>query len=186
MALPDAELMRRVQERDTEAFGVLARRHERTLRLHLSRYVGPDDAEDLRQEVLIRLWDRARQWQGRGSPLAWLLRIGTNLALNHLRARRGTVSLDCPPEEGGEEMGDPSEELTRFSREESEFRDQAARLLELMEQMPEEKRTVLRLARLQDTKLADIADQLGVPLGTVKSRLHDATRWLEARWEEEE
>ncbi len=183
MAHTDTELMRRVQERDAEAFDVFARRHARTLRLHLLRYVGPDDAEDLHQEVLLRLWDRASQWQGRGSPLAWLLRIGTNLALNHLRARRAAGQ---PAQPSLEEDAPRVEEPAGLAHEAFELRDQATRLLGLIEQMPEEKRAVVRLARLQGARLADVADQLGVPLGTVKSRLHDATRWLAARWEEEE
>jgi len=102
MGTPDCELMRRVQQGDAHAFEDLVRRHDRTLGLHLRRYVGPDDASDLRQEVLLRVWERAHQWEGRGSPLAWMLRIATNLALNHLRARRATEPLDGPADDEGE------------------------------------------------------------------------------------
>jgi RNA polymerase sigma-70 factor (ECF subfamily) len=149
--------------------------------------VGPEDAADLRQEVLLRVWDRAGQWEGRGSPLAWLLRIATNLALNHLRAQRARASL-TPPAREEPESGDeaPAPEASAgLGREEADFREQAARLLDLLAEMPEEKRTVIRLARLEGAKLHEIAGRLGVPLGTVKSRLHAATQWLAARWEEE-
>ena len=101
MGTSDADLMVGVQRREAAAFDELVRRHDRTLRLHLRRYVGPEDANDLRQEVLMRLWYKADQWQGRGSPLAWLLQIATNLALNHLRGQRATVPLEgSAPEEG--------------------------------------------------------------------------------------
>jgi len=73
MGTPDPELMRRIQQGDAHAFEELTRRHERTLGLHLRRYVGPDDAGDLRQEVLLRVWERAQQWEGRGAPLAGLI-----------------------------------------------------------------------------------------------------------------
>jgi len=188
MAQSDAELMRRVQRGDSDALEAFASRHERTLRLHLRRYVGPDDAEDLRQDALLRLWDRAHQWEGRGSPLAWLLRIATNLALNHIRRRRTSTPLSEVADEH-EDLGDTIVAMDAFSGsaiDEAELRGQASRLLELLEQMPEDKQSVLRMARLEDMKLQDIADRLDVPLGTIKSRLHSATQWLAARWEEEE
>ena len=53
MAPSDADLMKRVQRREPAAFEMLTQRHEDTLRIHLRRYVGPHDAEDLLQEVRL-------------------------------------------------------------------------------------------------------------------------------------
>jgi RNA polymerase sigma-70 factor (ECF subfamily) len=196
MGTPDCELMRRVQQGDAHAFEDLVRRHDRTLGLHLRRYVGPDDAGDLRQEVLLRVWARAHQWEGRGSPLAWMLRIATNLALNHLRAHRKTESLEGSADDEGELTGEPGDTIPvaydatgscpRTPPDEFERWETASRLAELMGEMPEEKRAVLGMARLEGLRLQEIADQLEVPLGTVKSRLHAATHWLAERWEEEQ
>jgi RNA polymerase sigma-70 factor (ECF subfamily) len=187
MGTPDADLMRRVQQGDAHAFEALVRRHDRTLALHLRRYVGPDDAGDLRQEVLLRVWERARQWEGRGAPLAWMLRIATNLALNHLRTRRDTAPLESSDDEG--ELGEatPMADAGRAAaRDEFEQWTQASRALELIGELPDDRRTVLSLARLEGLRLQEIADRLNVPLGTVKSRLHAATQWLTERWEEDE
>jgi len=184
----DIELMKGIQRREEAVFETFKRRHEGTLRLHLRRYVGPGDVDDLMQEVLLRLWDRAGQWDGSGSPLAWLLRIATNLALNHIRDTR-SKNLTSLVTDQEDEMGDPTpafETATASADEAARMRDEASRLLDLMGQMPEDKRTVLHMARLEQTKLQDIAYQLGVPLGTIKSRLHSATQWLAERWEEEE
>jgi RNA polymerase sigma-70 factor (ECF subfamily) len=188
MGIPDCELMRRVQQGDAHAFEELARRHDRTLGLHLRRYVGPDDASDLRQEVLLRVWERSHQWEGRGSPLAWMLRIATNLALNHLRAHRDTVSLEAPADVEGEltEATRAAEASQTVTRDEFDHWEAASRLTELLDEMPEDKRAVLSMARLESLKLQQIADRLEVPLGTVKSRLHSATQWLAERWEEEQ
>jgi len=179
--------MRRVRQGDAHAFEDLVRRHERTLGLHLRRYVGPDDASDLRQEVLLRVWERAHQWEGRGSALAWMLRIATNLALNHLRARRDTAPLEGTADDEGETSGPtPATEAGLLvTGDEFERWETASRLAELMGEMPGDKRAVLGMARLEGLPLQQIADQLGVPLGTVKSRLHAATQWLAERWEEE-
>ena len=180
--------MRLVQSGADEAFDALKGRHEGTLRLHLLRYVGPSDVDDLVQEALLRLWDKAAQWDGSGSPLAWLLRIATNLALNHIRDSGLRAHSPIPAD------GDEDYEATAWEAasgglavsDEADLRDQAARLLELMLEMPEDKRSVLQMARLQQMKLQEIADEIGVPLGTIKSRLHSATQWLAARWEDEE
>ncbi|MBM3498843.1 MAG: sigma-70 family RNA polymerase sigma factor [Armatimonadetes bacterium] len=187
MGTPDPELMRRVQQGDAHAFEELTRRHERTLGLHLRRYVGPDDAGDLHQEVLLRVWERAYQWEGRGAPLAWMLRIATNLALNHLRARRATAPLEGRDGEG-ESFEAPSGAEGRPSAawEDLERWAQASRAMALIGELPEDKRAVLGMARVEGLKLQEIADRLEVPLGTVKSRLHAATQWLIDRWEEDE
>ena len=170
MGHSDADLMAGVQRREAAAFEDLVRRHDRTLRLHLLRYVGPEDAGDLRQEVLLRLWHKADQWEGRGSPLAWMLRIATNLALNHLRGRRETLPLEGSADEEGDlrEATAIREAAQGPSRDEFEHHEQAWRLGELMDEMPAEKRDVLTMARLEDMTLQDVADQLEVPLGTVK------------------
>ena len=188
MGTPDDDLMRRVQQGDAHAFEDLSRRHDRTLGLHLRRYVGPADAGDLRQEVWLRVWERARQWEGRGSPLAWMLRIATNLALNHLRRRRDTVPLEWPADEEGEltETTRAAEAGPAATRDEFDHWELASRLMDLLGEMPEDKRAILSMARLESLRLQDIADRLDVPLGTVKSRLHAATQWLTERWEEQQ
>ncbi|HJN15688.1 MAG TPA: sigma-70 family RNA polymerase sigma factor [Armatimonadota bacterium] len=177
-----------VQRGEAAAFDELVRRHDHTLRLHLLRYVGPDDVGDLRQEVLLRIWHKAGQWTGRGSPLAWLLRIATNLALNHLRARRPTVPLEGGADDEGDSRDATSllETARGPGHDELEHREQAARVMELINEMPSAKRDVLTMSRLENMTLQTIAEKLDVPLGTVKSRLHAATQWLSARWEEDE
>src|SRR5512141_2834930 len=90
--LADSEAMLRIQAHDERAFELLFERY----RDPLSRYVcgivrGEVDtqaiAQDLVQESFLRVWMRAEQWNGQGSPKSWLYQIATNLALNHLRER---------------------------------------------------------------------------------------------------
>lgn len=183
MGASDCQLMHRIREGDPDAFEDFVRQHDRILGLHLRRYVGPDDAGDLRQEVLLRVWERASQWQGRGSPLAWMLRIATNLALNHLRARRRTASLESGDEAEEAPVAEPPQAR---GEDDVERWTEASRALELVGELPDSQRTVLSLARLDGLKLREIASRLDVPLGTVKSRLHAATQWLTERWEESE
>jgi RNA polymerase sigma-70 factor (ECF subfamily) len=85
----DQHLMGRVRERDARAFEALFERYGELIRRHLARITRDDAAaQDLVQEVFLRVWTRAEQWDGRGPFKAWLYRIATNLALNHLRSVR--------------------------------------------------------------------------------------------------
>ncbi|MHC4718304.1 MAG: RNA polymerase sigma factor, partial [Planctomycetota bacterium] len=94
----DEELMRRIADRDMAAFDAMFARHAEPIRRRLARLIRDRAAvEDLVQEVFLRLWTRADQWDGRGEPAAWLGRIATNLALNHLRSGKRRVERLEPP-----------------------------------------------------------------------------------------
>ena len=97
----DRELVHHVRAQDADAFEALCDRYREQLRRHLVRIVrDPDVAEDLLQEVLLRVWMHSDRWDERGSFKAWLFRVATNLALNHLRTirRRRQRPLDLPPD----------------------------------------------------------------------------------------
>src|SRR5262245_64135428 len=78
-----------VRQRDAGAFEALCARYGAALRRHLLRMLrDADAAEDQLQETLLRVWTHAAQWDGRGTPRAWLFRVATNLALNYVRSAR--------------------------------------------------------------------------------------------------
>src|ERR1051325_2573444 len=89
MTPEDAELLAQIGLRDTDAFELLRMRYQEMLRRYVAKTVHDlSAADDLMQEVWLRVWTRAEQWDGRGAVRAWLYRIATNLALNHLRTQR--------------------------------------------------------------------------------------------------
>jgi RNA polymerase sigma-70 factor (ECF subfamily) len=194
MTLSDHELMARVRERDEGAFEVLCERHAEPLRRHLLRMLrDAGAAEDLLQETLLRAWTHAAQWDGRGSPRAWLFRVATNLALNHVRAlrRRPQQPLDLPPDpaEPDEEFAVPSWMIDTASLgpdEALELAERHALLRRLVAELPEEKREVLRLIHDAEMEIGQVARSLGIPPGTVKSRLHYATQRLARAWRDAE
>jgi RNA polymerase sigma-70 factor (ECF subfamily) len=194
MNLSDYELMARVCEHDAEAFEVLCERTGEPLRRHVLRMLrDADAAEDLLQETLLRAWTHAAQWDGRGTPRAWLFRIATNLALNHIRTlrRRPQQPLEVPPDptDPEDEPTIPSWMIDRASLgpdEALEATERLALLRRLVAGLPEEKREVLRLIHDDELEIAEVAQVLGIPPGTVKSRLHYATRRLAREWREEE
>jgi len=186
MGDPTVELMQRIQAGEAAAFDEMITQHGRVLRIHLERYVSPADAEDLLQEVWLLVWQRAGQWDGRGRLLAWLLAIATNAALNHLRRKREVLSL-APPEleECAEMPATASEALLPGVEEQVLWREELHRIRLAMAALPEEKQEALRLVRLEGRSLQEAADSLGVPIGTLKSRLHHARKLLMEQLEEE-
>lgn len=188
----DQELMRRTRERDEMAFDALLERYSGAIRRHLAGMVRDKDAaEDLVQEVFLRVWTRTEQWDGRGALRGWLYRIATNLALNHLRSvsRRRERPLELPPDPENDDLEpqvpgwlvDLSTLGPEAMLEASEQREQLQRLLSAL---PEEKREVVRLVHEAEMNLREVAEALGIPEGTVKSRLHYATKELAQGWKE--
>ena len=99
MTPSDAKLMKRIVSRDSEAFSLLFDRYQAQVAEQMRRMVrDPGVADDLTQEVFLRVWNRAGQWSGQGSFRGWLFRIAKNLALNQLRSRnrRREQPLEMP------------------------------------------------------------------------------------------
>lgn len=182
----EVDLMRRIRQADASAFDALMSRHARALRSHLARYVSRADAEDLLQELWLRVWQCAGQWDGSGRLLAWLLAIATNLALNHLRGRRALVSLAALAEdEFSETLATASDALVAGPEEQVLWHDQLDRVRSAMALLPARQQAALRLVRLEGRTLREAASILGVPVGTVKSRLHHAHRLLMEHMEDD-
>ena len=187
MVDPGADLIRRICSGDEAALADLIAENSPVLRLHLARYVGPADSDDLLQELWLRVWERAGQWDGRGRPLAWLLAIATNLALNHLRGRRNVVPLEAFPDEDVPDVAMLGcDAVVPGPEEQALWRERLGRVQEAMAQLPADKQEALRLVRVQGYRLEEAAHLLKIPLGTLKSRLHHAHRLLMEHLEEDE
>ena len=186
----DSDLVKLILDRDAHAFETLFERYGEVIRRHVLRITRNDAAaQDLVQEAFLRVWTRAAQWDGRGSFKAWLYRIATNLALNHLRTvrRRRELPLDVGDDWDEDEgdlvpawMADASALGPDAALEMAEEREQFRRLVHAL---PDEKRAVFRLVHEMEMTIRDAADELGIPEGTVKSRLHYAKKRLARDWQ---
>ena len=173
----EARLVERVAAGDGEALAELYRRHHEALCAYLLRLAGDQDlAEEVVQDTLLAVWRGAATFQGRSRVRTWLLGIARRQALGRLRR--------AVPERTSEELlaelpaPEPApEELALAS---AERRDLAAAVGQLSALHQE----VLALAFVHGLSYAEIAEVLGVPLGTVKSRLAGARRALAERLRE--
>ena len=183
----DAELMARVRQRDEAAFEALLLRHRETIRRSVLSIVRDGDAaDDLVQEVFLRVWTRADRWDEAGGLFgSWLLRIATNLALNHLRSvkRRRERPLELPPDLLAEDDDSPvpgwMTDMAALGPDAVlEQTERQAHLRRLVDDLPEEKREVFRMACEAEMEIREVAEALGIPEGTVKSRLHYAKKQI--------
>jgi RNA polymerase sigma-70 factor (ECF subfamily) len=180
--LPDQELMEQIQAQQTWAFDQLFERYEVALHRHVYAIVRDEPAaDDLLQEIFLRLWTHSNQWNGQGAVKGWLFRIATNLALNHLRSRRRHPEQPLElPENLLEEDDLPDtpgwlvDTTSLGPAAVVEQVEQAARLQRVLYDLPEEKRELLHLVHQMEFSLREAADELGIPEGTAKSRLHYA------------
>ena len=193
--MTDEVLVRQIVKGDSEAFEVLFTRYQETVCAQINRIVRDTaTADDLVQEVFLRVWNRAGQWQGQGLFRAWLLRIATNLALNHLRSkkRRRERPLEIPavlPEHEEEDTPAPGWMVDRAALGPDALLEQAEQkqlLQKVIDGLPEEKREVFRLVHDAEMELREVADRLAIPEGTVKSRLYHARRRIAREWQEVE
>jgi RNA polymerase sigma-70 factor, ECF subfamily len=180
--LTDPQLIRQIQAGDSAAFGAFFARYRPAMQAHIARIVRePATAEDLVQEVFLRVWTRAEQWQGSGSVKGWLYRIATNLSLNHLRSvkRRPQQPIEIPTDDGDEDSPVPgwmmdASALTPEAQ--LEIVEQQKLLGQLIDTLPPDKQDVFRMVYDDDMDLHSVASALEIPEGTVKSRLYHSRK----------
>ena len=168
----EALLARVVASRDRLAFEALFLAYAPRIKTYLMlRGADADRAEDLAQETLLQLWRRGSDFDpGRASLGAWLFTIARNRRIDALRRERSAqsyaVQLRHPA--ANEDTPQSAHELA----------DRDARLRRAIADLPLEQLEVVRLSYYEDKPQAEIALELGLPLGTVKSRLRLAVRRL--------
>jgi RNA polymerase sigma-70 factor (ECF subfamily) len=163
----DSVLWSRTRAGDADAFGVLFERHARAIYNYCFRRVGRwAAAEDLVSIVFLEAWRRRSKPLPIGKELPWLYGIATNVVRNRRRAeRRYAAALRrIPPPELSARFEDDSDE--RIDDEQL-----MARALELLARLPRRERDVFALCAWSELSYEDAAVALGLPVGTVRSRL---------------
>ena len=179
--------MHRVKADDVRAFDALVKRHRPAVTSLARRACGADLADDVAQAAFVSLWQhRGKYVPGRGSPRSWLLAIARNRGIDMMRSRaslhRHAVCVD--PHGWMVAVGDDSQ-VTEAPDVQVEREESSAEVSRLLDALPPAQRVVIELAYLDGMTQQEIADVLGVPLGTVKGRLRLGLAKLRAAWEAE-
>jgi len=180
-AADDQALMARVKAGDENAFrDIVLFNQDRVIRL-CHRYVGNQaDAEELAQEVFIRLYRTADRYEPAGKLSTLLYRIAVNLSLNFIRdrKRRRLFSLEWFRNGGESVYTRNGEERPDVLLEQEERRRLVRRAID---SLPESQRTAVILKRFEDLSYEEIADVMGCSVASVESRLHRARQTLKKK-----
>jgi RNA polymerase sigma-70 factor (ECF subfamily) len=181
VAKPDQELIAECLLGQTQAFGDLVTRYQNRLYNTLVNVLGSaEDARDVAQEAFVNAFQKLSSFRGQSAFYSWLFRIALNAAVSQQRKQtRVTVSIEAAREQSGLEPADPRPETIPDHSLESIERQTAVRTA--LAQLPEEFRTVLVLKEMDDLKYEEIAEIVGCPIGTVRSRIHRARAELRNR-----
>lgn len=174
----DQQLVARARQGDKNAFGLLVSKYQRKVQRLLSRLVrDPAEVEDLTQETFIKAYRALDSFRGDSAFYTWLYRIAINTAKNHLMAsnRRPMVNATVHETEEGETW----DELDTLSDSETPenlllTQEIAQTVEEAIQSLPEELRTAITLRELEGLSYEEIAQVMGCPIGTVRSRIFRA------------
>jgi RNA polymerase sigma-70 factor (ECF subfamily) len=181
IAFEDSALLEQCRRGDMQAFGALVAKYQDRIFNMVFRMCGRRaDAEELAQETFLKALERIGQFRGQSQFYTWLFRIAANLTISH-RRRGGRVRFQSlsGPEEFEQSQADAL--TAAVARKRSPAPEAAAmaaetgrRVMDALEELDDEFRLVVVLSDMEEMDYAQISDVLGVPIGTVKSRLHRA------------
>lgn len=180
MTRTDVQLMLEVKRGDASSFELLLRKYRTPLVNFLHRMVRDvATAEDLAQEVFLRIYKARGKYLPSARFTTWLFRIATNLALNSIRDnrhRQADISLDEPPAEGSSPLELPAKEIAADLR--LIERHRAALIRRAVESLPEKQRVAVLLHKYEEMDYAQIANILECSESALKSLLFRAYETL--------
>ncbi|MCI0379878.1 MAG: sigma-70 family RNA polymerase sigma factor [Gemmataceae bacterium] len=185
----DEELLVSFRKGMREAFGILVRRYEGELYGYLRRYLGDGElAEDVFQNTFLQVYLKIGKYEQGRPARPWLYTIATNQAIDALRrnGRHVAVSLDQDRDENtpvdAPQLWGLLESRTPNPMDQAQGEETRQLVRASVNRLPEFLRQVVILAYYQGLKYKEVADILGIPVGTVKSRLHAALVKLQEAW----
>ena len=179
----DSALVERVQQGDKRAFDLLVRKYQHKVIGLVSRYVkNQSESEDIAQEAFIRAWRAIGSFRGESAFYTWLYKIAVNTAKNHLvamgrRPPADDIAIDdavfVPGADRMQETATPERELMRQEIEQTVF--------STVQSLPEDLRTAITLREVDGLSYEEIAEAMGCPIGTVRSRIFRAREAIDEK-----
>ena len=173
---PDSELslLRRVAAKDRKAFEVLYQQYYRRLFAYLFKLTRRAEVvEEVLNDVMLAVWKGAASFDGRSRPSTWIFGIAYHKALKALSRRPAGARLEDSEAAGAAEPVEPDEPESLLAR-----RELASLLGRALRALPAEQRAVVELTYYYGLPYQEIAEILGCPVNTVKTRMFHARRRL--------
>ena len=164
------ELIQRCLQGDQVAWEQIVRQYWRKVFNVAYKFVGKhDEAEDLTQDIFLKIFKALKTFDRRANFQTWIISISRNLCIDHYRSvrkERQTIARDVD----SSDLQPASAERGPYAQ--AEHQDLRAQLRQALETLPITLRTAVVLRDLQELSYQEIADRLGLPEGTVKSRIN--------------
>jgi RNA polymerase sigma-70 factor (ECF subfamily) len=159
----DHMLIRAISRGDRHAMALLYRRHHVRVYRFASRIIGDAAAaEDIVSEVFLEVWRRADRFEAKACVSTWLLAIARNKSLSVVR-RRSVELVDCEAIEVGDSADDPEVAILK--------RDRAKVLRSCLSRLSAAQREIIDLVYYHERSVAEVAEIIGAPANTVKTRM---------------
>lgn len=177
----DTELMMRVKEGDEEAFRQIVEKYQKSIMNLCFQYTGnQQDAEELAQDVFIRVYRAAPSYEPRAQLSTYLYRIAVNLSLNRLRARRNKRLVPFDFLRKGDHYNPISQE-NKNPDTLMEQKEKQQMIWDAIHALPGNQQTALILKRFQGLSYEEIAKVMHCTVSSVESRLHRAKKNLQKK-----
>ena len=175
MQTEDSEILQKFADSKTrsEAFNLLLKKYQQKIYWHIRRLViNHDDADDLIQEVFIKVWKNLADFRSDSQLYTWLYRIATNESISFLNRKKlkNNISLD----EVGYELAESLADSTYFDGDQAQMKLQKALLT-----LPEKQRLVFNMKYFDNLKYEEISAILGTSVGGLKASYHLAVKKVE-------
>ncbi len=179
----DIELMLRAKDGDVAAFQELAHRYREPLRRFFASLLADrSQADDFAQETLLRLWSTRQRYEPTGRFSTYLFQIGRHYWLNQRNRFQAIHYCEAAADAVIEVQAPPATQPERILLQ--QYRDE--RIRRAIPALPEHYRIVFEMSHFEGLKHTDIGCRLGIPVGTVKSRMAEAVRRLRQTLSEED
>ena len=174
-ALKDEEILAKFKQPDTKnyAFNLLVRTYQERVYWHVRKMViDHEDANDLTQEIFVKVWKNLGKFQGKSQLFTWIYKIATNECLNFLNKKRKKFLI--PLVDVNAELTNKLETSEYVSGDEVQIKLQKALL-----KLPDKQRLVFNMKYFEEMKYEDISEVVGTSVGALKASYHLAVKKIE-------
>jgi len=178
----DITLMMSVKRGDEEAFQALVERHQYRIVGTVAKMLGREtDAEDIAQQVFVRVWQSASRYEPEAKFTTWLLTITRNLVFNEMRRRRRSKLVEMQTEEDEERFAQHEDSTARSPSSLAQNAELQNAIADAIAALPESQRMAVILRRYEELSYEEIAEVLKTSVPSVKSLLFRARTELKER-----
>jgi RNA polymerase sigma-70 factor (ECF subfamily) len=181
---PSEELMARIAEGNDDAFEMLVNRHQTSVLNLVYRFIGDrTQAKDLAQEVFLKVWQSAQNYEPKAKFTTWIYRITANLCFNELKSarRKKWFSFNRSDEDGEHTFEETFADSTPSAEDILLEKERSRQISDALQSLPDNQRMALVLKRYDDLSYQEIAQIIGCSVSAVESLLVRAKRTLQEK-----